>query len=47
MNDVIVDFFHVLSKDFDVDLNPKPSNAPEFIRKRSTVLNICRSTTPS
>ena len=40
MTDGIVDFLHVLSKDFDADLNAKPSPAPEFIRKRSTLLNI-------
>jgi len=40
MEDEIVDFVYVLSKDFDADLNAKPSLAPEFIRKRSTLLNI-------
>jgi hypothetical protein len=40
MTDGIVDFLHVLSKDFDADLNTKPSPLPEFIRKRSTLLNI-------
>jgi len=41
MEDEIVDFVHVLSKDFDADLNAKPSLVPEFIHKRSTFLNIC------
>jgi hypothetical protein len=36
MTDGIVDFVHVLFKDFDA----KPSPAPKFIRKRSTTLNI-------
>jgi len=40
MEDEIVDFVHVLSKDFDADLNAKPSLAPELICKRSTLLNI-------
>jgi hypothetical protein len=36
MTDGNVDFLYVLSKDFDA----KPSPAPEFIRKRFTLLNI-------
>jgi hypothetical protein len=40
MTDGIVDFVHVLSKDFDVDLNAKPSPSPELICKRFTLLNI-------
>ena len=43
--DSIVDFVHVLSKDFDADLNAKPSPAPEFICKNSSIQNS-RSTTP-
>ena len=36
MADGIIDFVHVLSENFDTDLNTKPSYPLEFIRKRST-----------